>query len=344
MTAKEMIIDHLLDLDVCIESEPEYTVRCPYCGDSDNPNHAHLGICVDVDTDDPILWNCLKCGECGILTEKLLDDLGITLSASDYKLFKDYEKRLKRTANSKQNIIKTARYKCPPEVSNSRYLRKLQYVIERIGTNIQSFAQNKIILSLFDFMQFNEIDSLPGVAPWKMKALDQCYVGFLSSNNNCITFRRIVNDQNLRRYEKVILNPYMDSPGSFYSIPTQLDLMYHEPLHVHIAEGPFDILSIRYNLYGTLDRDPERRLFYANCGFSYLNILKFLIRNGICNDLTLHIYADRDKTDTEHRRILKKSPVTTFFDHVYLHRNMCPGEKDYGVPMESIRDQCRKLW
>lgn len=341
MTIKEIVIDKLRSLDVCLGDEPELTVRCPYCGDSKTPTHAHLGVFVDLDDDTmPMLWNCLKCGEGGIVDDNLMSDLGIPFTMDEHKGFVEYDRKLRKMANSRQSIIRIAHFKVPPNVSDKKNLLKLQYIIDRLNCQIRP-VENKIILSLVDFMAFNNIEQIPGVPPWKIQLLEKYYVGFLSSNNNQIQFRRIIDHPKLRRYDKVVINPLMeDDIATFYSVPQSVDYLYTDPIELHIAEGTFDILSVRFNL----DPNPNAlRLFYAACGFSYLNILRYVVRAGICTGIQMHIYADKDKTDRDHRRILS-NPITAFADHVYLHRNAFPHEKDYGVPIDQIKDSYRKLW
>lgn len=341
MSAKELIIQKLEALDVCIvdSDELEYTVRCPYCGDSDNPNHAHLGIYIDLDTDDPMIWNCLKCGEGGRLTETLLEDLGIELDASEADILKKYDQKMAKLAMSRNSIIQSMRYKVPPEIAHAHEQRKLDYIEGRIGHKLP-ISEHKIVTSLREFLAFNEIEKLKGLPDWVQAQLEMDYVGFLSANNNQISFRRMTDNEKQPRWFKVTLNPYLDDKGSFYSIPTQLDLLYTGVLHLHIAEGIFDILSVKYNL-------PElegKNIYYAACGYSYLNILRYLARSGIITDLDAHIYADKDKSDRDHMKIIKPEPCRAFFQHFTLHRNGMKGEKDYGVLREKIQDTKRKVW
>ena len=345
MSAKEMIISKLEELDVCIhdDGDDEYTVRCPYCGDSKNPEHAHLGIQIDLDDPSmPMLWNCLKCGEGGILSEQLLADLGLYLSDDEYKELKMHDRKVKRLAGPQRIKNGMNRYKVPFEASKPQYLAKLDYIHSRIGHMIDP-AKHKIIMSLIDFLVYNEIDpaKIPKLNPTAIEILDKFYVGFLSANNNCITFRRIIDKKGLRRYHKLILNPFIDEKASFYSIPMAINLLYTEPLNVYISEGTFDIISVRHNLIGL---DSPNSLFYAACGYSYINIIRYMVKRGICTGLNVHVFADRDKTDEDHLDMIQNSPLSAFIEHFYLHRNAMPGEKDYGVVRDAIKDTSWKLW
>ena len=122
---------------------------------------------------------------------------------------------------------------------------------------------------------------------------------------------------------------------SFYSTPSQIDIMYTHPIHIHMAEGIFDILSIKENLI----KDTETNYFYASCGFGGVSIIKYLIHHGMNTGLNFHIYSDNDKTDWEHKKYLHNgSYLTNWMDHIFIHRNAFSGEKDYGVPLSQISD------
>lgn len=342
--AKEIIIDRLNELDVCITNadETEYTVRCPYCGDSSNPTHGHLGIKIDVDdVDMPMIWNCLKCGEGGRLSEDLLEDLGIHLSNEERDVLKAYDKKLAKLSGSRRSILRTARFKVPDKASNLKAAKqKFDYVQSRIGHPVD-VVSHKMIVSFRDFLVFNEIESVPNIQTWQYQLIEDNYVGFLSSNNNCITFRRINDNPKVPKHYKCILDPFLPDNATFYSIPTRLNLLYTGPLHVHVAEGIYDILSVKFNL----QRDEsEKHLFYAACGYSYIKIIRHLARSGIITDLDLQVYADKDKTDRDHYKIVRDSGMSPFLQHMTIHRNGVRGEKDYGVTPDRIKDTFKKFW
>lgn len=341
--AKEIIIEKLSDLDVCIvnSDETEYTVRCPYCGDSDDPTHGHLGIHIDTDdVEKPMMYNCLKCGEHGFLDEDLLNDLGIYLTTEEADILKAYDKKLTKLSGARRSILATAHYKIPSDVSDPRSFAKLDYVESRIGHR-PSILGHKMIVSFKDFLIFNEITSVPNIQTWQYQIIEDNYVGFLSANNNCITFRRINDNDKLKKHYKCILNPFLPDNATFYSVPTKLNLLYTGPLHVHIAEGIYDILSVKFNL----PRDEqEKHIFYAACGYSYIKIIRYLARSGIITGLDVQIYADKDKSDRDHMKIVRDSGLKPFLEHYTIHRNGIRGEKDYGVTPDRIKDTLKKFW
>lgn len=339
---KELIVHKLQEtLPVCHinDDRTEYTVRCPYCGDSKKDlTHAHMGIHIDLNQDDAMIYNCFKCGASGILTDDTLSDLGIYLAESEVQEFKRYAKKVAKISN--RTIIKTENYRVPVCTPDRDTERKRMYLCNRVELNFdyETMAKCKIIPSLQQFLIANELKGIPGVDQKLLYQLDRYYIGFLSSNNNLLTLRNL-GDKG-RRYWKVFINPLNADANTFYSIPAQLDLMYEGDLHVHIAEGTFDIVSIKFNVQPNY----PNQIFYASCGYSYLSILKSLVRSGINTHLNLHIYADADKSDETHWETLHQNQIYAFAEHVYLHRNATPGEKDYGVPARLIHDTARKLW
>lgn len=340
---KSLIIDKLRQLDVYYPSDDgiEHTVRCPFCGDSKTPTHAHMGIMINPDNDDLMIYHCFRCGVGGRFTDDTLTELGIHLDESEVRELRNYNKKAVKIA--KNTIIHTENYSVPISEPSQFTLPKLAYVNERLGLCLDTHqaAQNKIVLSLYEFMVHNNLKKIEGMKRWMYDYLEKGYVGFLSTNNNLITFRNIDPESSGKRYIKVFINPLNPDTATFYSIPTHLDLSYTSDLHLHIAEGTFDIMSVKYNLPHEED---GFHIFYASCGYSYMSILKHLVRNGIASNIHLHIYADRDKTDSDHRAMLRRNDISAFLEHVTIHRNQFHYEKDYGVPRNRIKDGQKKIW
>lgn len=319
-------------------------VRCVFCGDSYNENHGHLSIKIDVHGDSPMVYRCLKCNVSGLVTDTFLEELGIFLDTNDKKILKSYTKRSMKVARLVNLDVEN--YVVPVSQNTDENKRKLEYLNERLGIQfgISEVQNHKIILSFFEFLKTNDLikpdnDHLVGLHYSMMKALNDFYIGFLSTNNNCIVFRDITNSQRYR-YFKVVLHEKNVNMDSFFSIPSKLHLLYTNPVEVHIAEGIFDILSIKENVI----KETENHFYYASCGFGCVNILKYLIHHGINTNVTVRIYSDNDKTDWNHKKYLfNGSYLTEWIDHIYLHRNKYPQEKDYGVPANKITDTRRIL-
>ena len=80
---KEDIIAALFERGVYTKqvNDTEFRTRCPFCGDSQkNFNTGHLYIRINVDDNFPIVYNCFKCNESGIVNEEFLTVMDINNS------------------------------------------------------------------------------------------------------------------------------------------------------------------------------------------------------------------------------------------------------------------------
>lgn len=317
-------------------------VRCPFCGDSLNESHGHLSIKIDVLSDAPMVYRCLKCNISGLVSDTFLEELGVFLDSDSKKELKSFTKNSMKVARLVN--LDVEKYVTPLSRDTALCEKKLAYIRKRLGIDLDlaKARDHKIVLDLFDFLKLNDLlepdeDHLVGVDYRSICNLNNNYVGFLSTNNNNIVFRDITGKQKYR-YFKVTLNGRNVNMDSFYSVPSTLHLMYTDDIHVHVGEGVFDILSIKENLIG----NQENHFFYATCGFGSVNIIKYLIHHGMNTGVHFHIYSDNDKRDYDHTRYLfTKNYLTEWIDKIYIHRNKYGSEKDYGVPIERIQDTFR---
>ena len=119
-----------------------------------------------------------------------------------------------------------------------------------------------------------------------------------------------------------------------------IDILSLEPVKIHLAEGQFDILSIFYNLNNC---NRNQNIYIACGGKSYAQALEFiLLETGIIN-YEIHYYPDKDVTDSDFFKSTQQK-VNLLPANIYIHRNMCPGEKDYGVPMNKITDTVKVIY
>ena len=321
-----------------INGKQHYT-RCPFCGDSRNLSHAHMSVMIDVDSDAPMVFRCLKCDTKGLFTESVLDELNLAISNELVTKLKVYNKKSMKIHNLSNHDCEKFTVPLYQDIYQNKL--KLEYVNNRLGTeiNFTKAKELKMVINVFDFMSHNGIESITGLSYSMMKTLHENYVGFLSTNNNCIVFRDITGNQKYR-YFKVVLNDKNLNQDTFYSTPNSISLMYTNDIHIHIAEGIFDIISIQENLVKT----KEKHYFYASCGFGSITILRYLIHHGINTGLNVHIYSDNDKSDKDHKKYLDYNKhITNWIDSISIHRNLFPNEKDYGVKIEKILDSSRKI-
>ena len=346
---KEQVINQLKTLPVCKPSSNlrQWVVRCPYCGDSIHASHGHFSILVDLQSDAPLLYRCLKCNESGILIPQVLEDLNLGYDQSLNQQL-DYFNRLSSNSSYFKDKIKNFIVPVPHDTPINRY--KLNYINNRLGTNLSysDCAEYKIVLS---FMEFIDANNIPVDVPDEMggtlkstivRTLEKDYLGFVSANNNKIVFRDVSMDGNgfLGRYYKVTLDVFNRSPNTFYSLMSKFDLLYTEPINIYIAEGTFDILSVYLNLK---PETSQNSLFFASCGYSFSTILKYLIYTGVTTDINAHIYSDNDKKDKDHLKLLRKPFYQTWIDNLYIHRNVYGNEKDFGVSRNKIEDYVYQL-
>ena len=316
-----------------VNNKQHYT-RCPFCGDSRNLAHAHLSVKIDLESDAPMVYRCLKCPASGLVTDTFIEELGLYIDDEDKKALRTYTRKAMKYANLVN--LEVEKYIVPLYQSNPLNDTKLNYINNRLGIDLTySDARNyKILLNLFDFMKFNEISSIEGLSFKMMKTLNDYYVGFLSCNNNCIVFRDITKTQKYR-YFKVVLNEKNVNPDTFYAMPNKISLLYTNDINIHVAEGVFDIISIKENIVKSSEND----FFYAMCGFGGITILKYLLHHGINTGIHLHIYSDNDQDNTNHFKYLYNgSYITEWIDSITMHRNQFRYEKDYGVPLNNIID------
>lgn len=346
---KEKIISQLKTLPICKPSSNmrNWAVRCPYCGDSLKSDHGHFSILIDLQSDAPMLYRCFKCNESGILTPQVLEDLNL---GYDQALNRDLNVLNKLSSNSSFFKDRIKNFITPVPIDSSRNWRKLYYINNRLGTNITfaDCANYKIVLTFSEFLQINHIpidtpDEMGSILKSNtVRTLDENYIGFVSANNNKITFRDISPEGSgyFGRYYKVTLDVLNRSPNTFYSLMSKFDLLYNTPINVYIAEGTFDILSVYLNLK---PETSQNTLFFASCGYSFSTILKYLIYTGVNTDINLHIYSDGDKSDQDHLRLLGKPFYENWLDHVFIHRNTYEDEKDFGVPLSHIHEYIYQL-
>jgi len=337
---KEKIISLLETLDICKpnSSHTQFVVKCPMCEIHSMKDHGHLSIKIDINDDSAMVFRCFKCDYRGILTDTVLNELGFYVTDDLTTGIKSFNKKLVKINKFINDRILD--YEVPNYSPTKLNQIKIDYINNRLGTAIKTSDCNKlkIILDVFDFIKLNNIESIPDMDLKYLQFINSNYVGFLSTNNNVITFRNI-NDK-YKRYIKVKLDPYNMNGNSFYSIPNTLNLLYTHDINIHICEGTFDILSIFFNIHNA---NLNNNYYYAACGFGYISILKFLISNGINTGLNIHIYSDNDKSDREHYNYLYKNSLIEWIDHIYIHRNINSGEKDFGVTPDRIKEGVYKI-
>ena len=320
----------------------EITFRCPFCGDSQrdkNARHFYMSLPTD---DTPSLFRCFKCEARGVTTPKMLASIGITDSelAIGLETFNSSVLSLnKNKVYSDNRVYYLNNYISDCEMSHA----KLGYINKRLGLDLsfQDLMNNKIVLKLFDLFMAN-----PNLVPTRddriMRELNGAFLGFISIDNCFVNMKNLMLDQvskniNKRYINYVIFNKY-DNTQKYYVPPANINFSRPGRIKIHIAEGPFDILSIKYNLRKEIDQN----IYVSIGGNTYLHILETFINiYGLIN-LEPHIYLDNDVD--AYRVCHSIADYTCDYNMpFYIHTNVYPNEKDFGVHHSHIKEEITKF-
>ena len=314
----------------------EVVVRCKYCGDSMDKSHAHLYIRVPQNSQDLAVYDCKKCPAKGYVDDEFLRKYGVTDSETLIQIIKHNDEVMKSPSYKRFANVKVFPLKndCIRKTNLNQY--KLKYINERIGSDF-SFADMlklKIFLNLGDVIYRN---SLPNTRDKNIiNQLDENFIGFISYDNSNANMRKCTNNEVYYKINKRYVNYHLiDKPDSkgFYIIPTIINLLDATTVKIHITEGPFDILSIFYNLNNCNDYQN----IYCSCGGKgFVNTIEFILKEiGVIN-YEIHIYPDQDQKNYEINNVINK--CSNLCCQLYEHHNIFNGEKDYGVPLNKIKD------
>jgi hypothetical protein len=225
---------------------------------------------------------------------------------------------------------------------------KLNYINKRLGLQLtyQDLIDKKIVLNLYDLLNSNNVRTLTR-HPTVVQELNDSFIGFISGDNNYINMRNLREGRVLSSVDKKYINYNIFSQENsckYYIIPTNIDLCDPRPIRVNIAEGPFDILSIYYNV---MNQYSDRSIYAAIAGKGYMNLIEYLMCDIGLNNIELHIYPDKDILNTAMQEIANF--LYPFNMNIYIHRNLFVNpktgeqEKDYGVSRERIIDSCVQI-
>lgn len=319
----------------------EINCRCMYCADSKNIHKGHFYISIPKDGDFS-KFNCFKCSAQGYVTPQRLLEWGLYDTDISIKLG-NYNKSIMKNPYSRRNNIGygsfNIRYDMITDDDLTRY--KLDYINKRLGTDLSydDCIREKIVLNIKDIFKRNPIKLTR--TEYIIDFLDSSFIGFLSYDNAKMNMRnleisQLPNSIN-RRYINYNVIEKEDSTQSFYCIPNSINTIDPIPIKVHIAEGPFDVLSIYHNLRKT----DYQSLYISVTGKGYKGIIRFcLVTLGLIN-VEFHIYPDMD---------IKQYVMDDIADLIYpyqvplyIHRNVFPNEKDFGVPIDRIRESIYRM-
>lgn len=316
----------------------EIVCRCKYCPDSRNPTHGHMYISIPENSEDISVFYCQKCHTSGIVSNKTLIEWGIydpeiaieisniNASAEKHGKMKGYDRKVYNLINRVLNFDLAE--------------KKLSYINKRLGTNltIKEAMEDKVIFNLEDVLIYNRVEKLTRNQNI-IKQLNQYFVGTLSLDNNFVNLRRLCSEgvvyQGIdKRYINYNIHGKKDNTEKSYVIPYYGNLSLPRRLKIHIAEGPFDILSIKHNLR----KETESSIYVAITGSAYKGLLMYLMNSLKLYYIEVHLYPDNDDSGNNYVVMDLVNFLKPYGIPVYVHRNVKPGEKDFGVCLNKIQE------
>lgn len=309
----------------------EVICRCPFPGCTDRSRHMYISIGGD---GKPPMYHCFKCGNGDIVNNRFLSMFNI-YDEEIIKYTNDQVSTHKSTKGYKYSKFRPSKLNNIYIANTKRSYDKLSYINNRLGSNLSfmDLLSLKIVLNISDLLDTNNITAYTR-SNNLMLELDENFLGFISADNNYLVLRNL-NKGNVSKYidsRYVNYNIFGKSDGSkHYIIPTQVDLNDPRPIQINLAEGCFDILSIYLN-----DPYKDRKVYCAINGKSYSAIAQnFLITLGVTN-VEFHLYSDNDVDNNYLYNQMKE--IIALGIPVFIHRNLFPGEKDFGVRCDHIKD------
>lgn len=318
----------------------EVVCKCMYCPDIGD--HYHMYISIPTVNGEPSKYNCFKCGSCGYVTyKKLMEwniyDTDMGLSLANYYKNNVYNNPYYRFSLYSDIAILNNNFIADNEISKL----KINYINKRLGLNLslQDCIDNKICLNLNDLLSQNYITKYTR-DPRVIQSLNDYFLGFISFDNSYVNLKRLAPEGRLHksvdeRYINYNIFGKEDNSKKFYLSPTNIDLCNPNPIKVHIAEGPFDALSIKYNLRKEFDHN----IYTAIAGNAYKGVIRQIISYMKLMNLEIHLYPDSDVDDYVIQDFIEY--VRPYHYVVYIHRNQIG--KDMGESLDKIRETIERV-
>ena len=312
--------------------------RCFYCPDGRSFNSKHFYISIPRSDDEPSMYYCHKCHASGVVTYKTLIDWNV-FDANIADQLIDHNKKCEKYFNNKKYFSKQT-YVVDNSITTdgdtTQY--KLKYFNDRLGTNftLDELRDMKVVLNLSDLFKTNQIQLTRD--PRIVGELDKYFLGFMSIDNAFLNMRRTVDEGIVyksidKRYINYKIFDKYDSSERFYTIPTTIDMNIPNRIQVHIAEGPFDIVSIYENL-----RHREPGVYSSIAGSNYKGQIQYFLRLISSPFIDFHLYPDNDSSGSNSKMNYVAEFIKPTGCKLYIHRNLYEGEKDFGVPLSRIQE------
>lgn len=317
-------------------------IRCrmPDCGDSENPNSAHMYVGINKNDPTKLSYDCKKCGAHGNVSDEFLRMYDIDPSKF-LSYFKTSTSGLKKTYDMNRNKKLVIDF---PKTYLSADKWKIDYICKRLGRDIcdNDISSMKIVINLNKFLEFNKIDKIAldlehmreggkninevQYIESMTRTLDELsknFIGFLSANNNRITMRNLGSEVIGEKYFVLTIDPSIQDPFIYYP-KMDIDICSREP-EIVMAEGVFDILNIREKFYG--GTEGLKDVFFVAVGGSgsYRRCLKSIISMTGWVDAHVTIYSDSDIAESQYQKMFREFSEYISFTIVYN-----TSSKDFG--------------
>lgn len=327
----QTIVDALLRTPYAkVNDESHIYVRCPLCGDSlKHKDGAHCGIWIQ--PGQPLIYHCWICEESGIVNTSFLQSLGIT-NSNIINLTSQFNhagmKGMKLNTNFKAKK-KDWKVNIPAIQDTSMNREKLKYMQERLGIpfTYRSLEVLRVIFNLQDFLELNGLRINQKYSK-QQYYLNRDYIGFLSTTKDMITFRNIRSDK--FRYVKYPVFENNPFAMQMYTLPSQVGIFEPE-VHLHIAEGPFDILGVFFHI---MNGNLKNSIYTSVGGSAYKRTLQYFLHKGFLTNLIVHIYSDQDKPLRFYKPLVNEYQGWVKEFHIYYNEL----SKDTGVPKDMIQE------
>jgi hypothetical protein len=322
----------------------ERVIRCFDCGDSDNQEHAHLGITLV----PPFVYHCHRCGFGGIVNEEFLSRLGIKIDKRLHAIIDENRKIARAAAKKKVRAGSTLVNRILTGAFTSRKLHlpfyteadmrrpNFRYLCDRFGVEwtLDDAKAFKLIPSLKRFGSSNYIQDWP-IKEWNenraaafevLNTLHEDYAGFLDYAGQEIIFRRVVESDSSRYFEM----KFSKAPFRLYTISKRIPIATTR-LNLILAEGIFDVIG----LYNKFPEFRDSAVFAAMLGKNPDSIMDFFFKLGFFAQDVM-IFKDNDVNDWKYISKIKDLvyPKKLGFTVKVLHNET---GHDFGIPANEIR-------
>lgn len=326
-----------------IPSCKELACACPFCGDSkSDPFATSFYINIDPTSERFMNYHCFRasCGISGIVNEEFLDNIGF----NNKDCIKDLNNFFINRGINVGGKYKSKKSKSLINVINSSSSiseKKLSYINKRLGLDLtyEDLYKLKINLNLLELLNINEIE-IPKDKSYYYSNLSDAGISFISAYNDYVIVRDVTKSKILKkRYTNVNIFDNYDNVTKAYCIPTYIDLLDPEPAIINIAEGVFDILSVKYNMKHSKHKN---QIYIAACGSGIIKtLISYIQQYGLLN-CKINVYSDSDVSIDKYKKLEYFKPYLKSPD-ITIHYNDMPGEKDFGVPKNRIKEIKTKL-